>query len=125
MIVISTLLAKNEHSFTLTKNKLNSGPRSGEFRIRRVADETTGLQEGAADEVGTMLAYAKKFGAYTGGGSSWKLSFDEYTNGFKGTDAAVKYFCEHTDEQWMLRNYLIRTQAKHIGMPQYFIDRFQ
>ena len=46
----------NEHSFTITKNKLNGGGRAGEFRLLRQDNEALGLSEGEIDDAGTMLA---------------------------------------------------------------------
>ncbi|MDV7397171.1 hypothetical protein RZS08_37570, partial [Arthrospira platensis SPKY1] len=71
-------LEYNEHAFRITKNKMNAGLRTGEFKLRRTADEKTGLVEGDVDEFETVLAYAKKFSIYTGGGSAWKIEFGEY-----------------------------------------------
>jgi recombination protein RecA len=117
-------MIENEHSFSITKNKLNAGPRSGEFRLRRMADPTTGLEEGEIDDAGTMLAYAKKFGIFTGGGSSWTLEFWDFSQKFKSAAEATKYLYENRDDYWLLRNYLISEQAGRLGMPQSFIERF-
>lgn len=114
----------NEHSYDIKKNKLNSGPRQGEFRLLRVPDEELGLAEAEIDDAATMLAYAKKFGFYTGGGSSWKLEFGEDEHKFRGLNDAVKALYEDRDFYWRLRNALIRTQAEHLGMPEDFLSRF-
>ncbi len=114
----------NEHSFDIKKNKLNSGPRQGEFRLLRVADDELGLSEAEIDDAATLLAYSKKFGFYTGGGSSWKLEFGEDDHKFRGLNDAVKALYEDRDLYWRLRNALIRTQAEHMGMPDEFLSRF-
>lgn len=114
----------NEHSFDIKKNKLNSGPRQGEFRLLRVPDDELGLSEAEIDDAATMLAYSKKFGFYTGGGSSWKLEFGEDEHKFRGLNDAVKALYEDRDFYWRLRNALIRTQAEHMGMPEEFLSRF-
>lgn len=114
----------NEHSFDIKKNKLNSGPRQGEFRLLRVPDADLGLSEAEIDDAATMLAYAKKFGVYRGGGSSWILEVDGEEHKFRGLDAAVKALYEDRDFYWRLRNALIRTQAEHLGMPASFLARF-
>jgi recombination protein RecA len=114
----------NEHSFTITKNKLNGGGRTGEFRLRRTPDPAVGLLEGQVDDASTMLAFAKKYGAYTGGGSSWKLEFFNYDLKFKGLAAAVLYLYENREVYWDLRNYLIASYAESLNMPEEFVQRF-
>lgn len=115
---------ENEHSYTIQKNKLNSGPRTGEFRLRRTADSSLGLVEGDIDDVSTMLAFAKKFGVYTGGGSSWELAFWDFERKFRGLADAEKYFYENRDQYAAFRNFLLYTQAKSLGMPDAFLDTF-
>ena len=115
---------ENEHAFDIKKNKINSGPRSGEFRIRRVRDAELGLEEGDVDDAGTMLAYAKKFGAYTGGGSAWTLSFWDEEHQFRSAQAATIKLYEDKDLYWKLRNFLLYEQASHLGMPDSFLQRF-
>ena len=114
----------NEHSFTITKNKLNGGGRAGEFRLLRQDNPDLGLRAGEVDDASTMIAYAKKFGAYGGGGSSWKLEFWDYDLKFRGLGEAVTYLYENREVYWALRNYLIASQANALGMPDYFIERF-
>lgn len=114
----------NEHTFTLKKNKLNNGPRSGEFRLQRVYDEKTGLHEGQVDDAKSMLVHAKKWGFWTGGGSHWTLSFRDFSSKFSGADEACRYLYENPEEKWMLRNFLIQQQAEQYGMPADFLARF-
>lgn len=113
----------NEHSFDITKNKLNSGPRQGEFRLLRVPDAEFDLAEAEIDDASTMLAYAKKFGAYTGGGQSWTLAFDNDEHKFRKLDEALTALYADRAFYWRLRNFLIRTQAEHLGMPESFLAR--
>lgn len=117
-------MVENEHAFSITKNKLNGGPRSGEFRLRRVPDEEAGLGIGDIDDVETMLVYAKKFGAYTGGGSSWTLDFWDEEHRYGGIKDARLRLYEDRDLMWKLRNFLICEQAKSLGMPDSFLERF-
>lgn len=113
----------NEHSFDITKNKLNSGPRQGEFRMLRTADPDLGLVESEIDDASTMLAYAKKFGAYSGGGQAWTLIFDEDEHRFRKLDDAIAALYDDRELYWRLRNFLIRSQAEHLGMPESFLAR--
>jgi recombination protein RecA len=116
----------NEHSFDIKKNKMCSGPRQGEFRLLRVADESLGLAEASIDDAPTMLAYAKKFGYYTGGGSSWTLEVGDDVRKVRGLAEAVKALYDPEDDLYQrLRNLLIRTQAEHLGMPPEFLARFE
>lgn len=117
-------MVENEHAFSITKNKLNGGPRTGEFRLRRVPDESTGLDIGDVDDASTLLAFAKKFNAYTGGGSSWTLDFWDEEHRFGKLDEAVAKLYEDRDLYWKLRNFLICEQAKNLGMPDEFLERF-
>lgn len=118
------VVAENEHTFQITKNKLNAGVRSGEFRVRRVPHEEYGLAEGDIDDVSTMLAFAKKFGAYIGGGSSWVLEFWDKSVKFRGMNDAIVGLYSDADLRAELRNYLIYEQARSLGMPEEFLERF-
>ena len=115
---------ENEHTFEIKKNKLNSGPRTGEFRVRRIAHEEFGLGEGAVDDASTLLAYAKKFNAYGGGGGSWTLQFWDEEHKFRNANEAIMRLYQDFDLYWKLRNFLIHEQAVHLGMPDIFLERF-
>lgn len=117
-------MVENEHAYTIQKNKLNAGPRTGEFRLRRVPDEKLGLNVGDIDDASTMLSYAKKFGFYTGGGASWTLNINGREIKFKNAEAAVIHLYAVREDYWALRNLLIREQAKHLGMPDDFLATF-
>lgn len=117
-------IIENEHSFYIQKNKMNGGLREGEFRMLRIPDEEYGLGEGDFDDAETMLAFGKKFGIYTGGGSSWRLAFGEDDHKFRGVDDACLALYQDREFYWRLRNFLIREQAAHLGMPDDFLARF-
>lgn len=116
-------MTHNEHSFTITKNKLNGGPRTGEFVLVREYDEDTGLGPGDIDDAATVLAFAKKFGVYHGGGQRWTLEFDDIAIDFKKAAEAVQTLRDDRELYWALRTHLIRLQAEAQGMPQEFIER--
>lgn len=118
------VMSHNEHAFKIEKNKCNGGTRSGEFRLIRSPDEDTGLDAGAVDDGGTMLAYAKKFGTYTGGGSSWTLEFWDESHKFRGLGDAVDTLYRDGDLYQKLRDYLIWENARSQNMPNYFLERF-
>lgn len=118
------IVTENEHAFTVTKNKLNGGIRSGEFRLLRQDKDEYGLHEGDIDDLSTMLVYAKKFGAYSGGGSSWNLQFWEDDHNFRGLEDAITTIYQDPDMKQRLRDYLIWEQARVCGMDIAFLDRF-
>jgi recombination protein RecA len=107
----------NEHAFTITKNKLNGGPRSGEFNLIRVGD-----REGVVDDGRTLLAYAKKFGVYSGGGSKWQVELPSGALQFGKAEEAVEALREDPEFYTELRNYVISLQAVNLGMPEEFIE---
>lgn len=117
-------MVENSHAFTITKNKLNGGPRTGEFRVRRVPDLDMGIGIGDIDDADTVLVYAKKFGVYSGGGSSWKLDFWDEEHVFRSAKEAAIYLYENDQLHQKLRNFLLCEQAKHLGMPDEFLERF-
>jgi recombination protein RecA len=115
----------NEHAFTITKNKMNHGPRTGEFKLIRVPDEEYGLEPGDVDDAHTLLAYAKKFGAYGGGGSKWTLEFDQHKHVFGKAREAIVAMYEDRNLYWALRNWIIREQARFLAMPDDFLEIFE
>ena len=117
-------IIENEHSFQVTKNKLSNGARVGEFRVRRIDDPDMFLSEGDVDDAATMLAYAKKFGIYSGGGSSWVLNLRGEELRYKSAAEAVLSMYEDRDIYYRLRNYLISLEAERVGMPEDFVARF-
>ncbi len=116
-------MTHNEHAFTITKNKMNTGPRTGEFILIREDDEDEALYAGMVDDASTVLAFAKKFGVYKGGGSSWTLEFSDYKLKFNKAAEAIRMLREDVDVYWDLRTHLIRMQAARQKMKPEFIER--
>lgn len=119
------VITRNEHVFQINKNKMNAGLRSGEFTLIRTPDAELGLSEGSVDDAETMLTYAKKFGAYTGAGSKWRLRFWDDDMEFKGVREAVAALYGDIELKWRLRQYLIHEHASHLNMPEEFLARFR
>lgn len=117
-------LSHNEHTFKIEKNKLNAGIRSGEFKLLRAMDETYGLPEGTIDDGATMIAFASKFGAYARSGKGYLLSFWGEEVSVSSVDDAVRTIYQDGDLYAKLRDFLIWTNAKDCGMPEYFLSRF-
>lgn len=117
-------LEYNEHAFQIDKNKMNAGIRTGEYQLMRRPSDSGPLLEGDIDDAGTMLAYGKKMGIYTGAGSSWTLELPDKEMKFKSVDEAIDHLYETFDDYWSLRNHLIALHSAKLGMPQYFLDRF-
>lgn len=118
------VLDVNEHAIKIEKNRLCAGMRSLEFRMRRSPDEKFGLREGEIEDASSMLAFSKKYGFYSGGGSSWTLAFPGFSQKFSGADEASRYLYSHPEEKWALRNILIRSYAEDLGFPISFLSRF-
>jgi recombination protein RecA len=118
-------VVENEHAFKVVKNKVNNGPRTGEFRLCRMDRSEDFIKEGEIDDAKTMLSYAKKFGVYSGGGGSWTLAFEEYEHKVRNVDEAVRFLNENREWYWSLYNWLIREQSIRMGMDDYFVQRFE
>lgn len=114
-------MTHNEHSYTITKNKLNGGARTGTFILAREGYDKVPV--GTIDDADVVLAYAKKFGFYSGGGKSWVLDFSDTRLTFGSAAEAVQAIRDDMGLYWSLRTYLIQTQAVALGMPSEFINR--
>lgn len=118
-------ITHNDHPFTITKNKCNTGPRTGEFVLIREDDPATGLSAGDIDDAATVLAYAKKWGLYTGGGSRWTLEFGDTSYKFGKAAEGIRALQDDVDLYWSLRCFLIQMHAQQRGMPSDFIERIR
>jgi RecA/RadA recombinase len=114
-------VVENQHSFTLEKNKLNNGPRAGDFLLARLDQPERHLYEGMVDDAHTMVAYAKKMGFYTGGGKRWKLQVGDKEYGFPNADATCGAVTEDRELYAALRKQLIQEQAAFLGLPDKFV----
>ena len=114
----------NEHAFKIDKNKVCDGPRTGEFRLVRSPLDEQGLVPGNIDDAKTMIAYAKKFGAWSGGGQKQTLAFGGFEMDFRTIAAACLYLYQNRDVYYALKDWLICQQAEHLGMPPHFLERF-
>lgn len=112
----------NEHSYTIQKNKLNNGPRTGEFKMVRTRMPGIHLGIGDIDENKSLLTYAKKLGLWGGAGKSQKLILPDREIKFANQDQAYLTLNEDDDLTWELRCHLIRQQAINQGMPPEFIE---
>lgn len=112
---------ENQHSFTLEKNKLHNGPRSGDFLLARTDQPDRHITEGMVDDAHTLVAYAKKMGFYRGGGKKWTLSVGDDDYVFPNGDATIGAVTENRDLYAALRKQLIQEQAAHLGLPDEFI----
>lgn len=102
----------NEHGFKVTKNKLGTGIRNGEFTMIRNPSHPLG--SGFIDDGKTVLTYAKKFNLFTGGGASWRL--DGVDKKFSRIQDAVDWLYENRDEYTKLTRRLISIQREHAGL---------
>lgn len=114
----------NDHAFTIEKNKLNAGYRTGEFRMLRRDDDTLGLTEAEIDDAPIMLSYAKIAGWYTGSGKGgYTLNLDGYEPvRVANADEMVRTLYGDRELMWALRCQLIAMQSKKLGMPDWYLD---
>lgn len=119
----SGVLSVNEHTFTIEKNKMNAGLRTGEYQMLRRDSASLGLSEGDVDDAATMLTFAKKLGWYTGGGrGGFTLAFGEVSEHYDNGDDAVVALYENREVYEALRMQLIVQNAMSQKMPLDFID---
>lgn len=102
----------NEHGFKITKNKLGTGIRNGEFTMIRNPSHPLG--SGFIDDGKTVLTYAKKFNLFTGGGSSWRIQ--DVDKKFSKIQDAVDWLYQNPDDYQLLMRRLISIQREHAGL---------
>jgi recombination protein RecA len=102
----------NEHSFKITKNKIGTGIRTGEFTMIR--NPSNPLGPGFIDDGKTVLTYAKKLGVFSGGGSSWRI--DGVDTRFGKISEAVDWLYEHPTEFDALKRRLISIHRRNCGL---------
>lgn len=116
-------MTHNEHAFSIQKNKMNGGMRTGEFQMVRDADANKfGLIEGEVDDAATLVAFSKKLGWYTGAGKGQRLEFLDFEQSFTSADACITFLYENPDIKWKLRTCLIADHARRMGMKEEFLD---
>lgn len=113
----------NEHPYTINKNKGNNGPRTGEFTLIRDDDNEFGLAPGEIENASTMVTYAKKYGVWSGGGSSWRLKFLDYDVKAKRAADIIAKLYDDPDLFWALWVHMIQLQAANMGQKKDFIER--
>jgi recombination protein RecA len=102
----------NDHSFKMTKNKEGTGIRNGAFTMIR--DPGHRLGPGFIDDAETVLAFAKKFGIFTGAGKYQK--FDDLGETFGTMKEAAEYFYNDFDYYDRMKKRLISLQREHSGL---------
>jgi recombination protein RecA len=101
----------NEHSFKVGKCKAGSSLKTGAWEMVRNPDNPLG--PGFIDEGETVLSFARKFGLFTGGGSSWRL--DSVDLKFGRISEAVQYLYENDAAMHDLKRRLISMQRERVG----------
>lgn len=102
----------NEHTFTVGKNKVGVGIRTGEFSMIRNPSHPLG--QGFIDDGRTVITYAKKFDLFTGGGTAWRL--DGVDKKFGKMQDAVDWLYSDPEQFEALKNRLISIQREHCGL---------
>jgi recombination protein RecA len=103
----------NDHTFKITKNKEGTGIRSGAFTMIR--DPGHPLGSGFIDDAEVVLAYAKKFGIWTGAGKAQR--FDDLDVTFGNMKEGAEYFYSDLDYYERMKHRLIGIQRQHCGLP--------
>jgi recombination protein RecA len=116
-------IVTSEHPYSITKNKMCQGPRTGEFMLVRDDDVIPGCVTGDIDNASTMLTYAKKFNYYTGGGQAQFLEFDDVKIKFGKQDQCLQAIREDKALEAHLWFWLIAHQASSLNMPDEFVKR--
>lgn len=82
------IVTHNDHSFTIHKNKVFNGARTGEFQM--VRDPAHPFGAGYIDENMTVVGIGRQLGKITGSGSSWRMDgIDERFNSLKSMGEAL------------------------------------
>lgn len=115
---------ENQHAFTFQKNKLNGGPRTGEFRLARIDLPELGLIEGQPDNGTTILAYAKKFKCWVKDGKNQSLVCGQHKWTFAKQDQFVRAVNEDQEMQSIATRFLIGRQAQSLKMPEDFVAQY-
>jgi recombination protein RecA len=102
----------NDHSFKIKKNKIGTGIRNGEFQMIRNPSHPRG--SGFIDEGKTVLTYAKKFGIFTGGGSTWRI--DGIEKKFSRIQEAIDWLYDNPEPYHALKERLLTIQREHAGL---------
>lgn len=102
----------NDHSFKITKTKEGTGIRNGAFTMIR--DPGHPLGSGFIDDAETVLAFAKKFGLYTGAGKVQR--FDDLNETFGTMKEAAEYFYSDLSFYERTKHRLISLQRAHCGL---------
>lgn len=103
----------NEHSFSIAKNKLGNGIRTGEFTMIR--NPTNPLGAGFIDDAKTVVAYAIKMGLV--GGSGGRYTFDGVPGEtFRKYDDIAEYMYSDLDFFEQTKHRLISLQRIASGL---------
>lgn len=118
------ILLFNEHAFTIEKNKMNSGSRTGDFRLMRADKPDMHLTEGEVDDAAIMLAMAKAAGWYDGSPrQGYSLTVPDYEPVTQpNADAMLAALYEDRDWLWALRCNLIAREAARQKMPPWYVE---
>ncbi|QNH72055.1 hypothetical protein P11VFA_077 [Rhizobium phage P11VFA] len=103
----------NEHSFTIAKNKMGNGIRTGEFEMIR--NPSHWLGPGFIDDAKTVVSYAIKMGLV--GGSGGRYTFDGLPNEtFRKYDDIAEYMYQDLDFFDATKHRLISLQRIASGL---------
>ena len=108
----------NVHSFSLEKNKLNQGPRNGEWRLVRNPAHPRG--PGWIDDGDAVVAYGRRFGLVTGSkAAGWRVAGIDA--GFAGgiedaSKAMIQFLGDNPAADAALRTAILSVQRANVGL---------
>lgn len=106
------IVSHNEHSFKVTKLKDAGGIRNGQFTMIR--DPGNPLGSGFIDEADTVLAFAKRFGVWSGAGTNQR--FDDLDRKFATMRDGALHLYENPEFFSRLKHRLISMHREHMGL---------
>lgn len=108
------IVTHNEHSFNIKKSKAGNSIRTGSFKMIR--DPEHELGSGSMDDAPAVLAFAKKMGLYTGGGTKYHLA-STGDHRFQNGARAIEFLNENPDELLRAKQMVIMAQRYSMGIP--------
>ena len=108
------VVAHNEHSFVVSKNKFGNSLRQAQFSMIRSENEQ-GLPIGFIDDADTVISFGKKHGLVTGKKPKWRI--DGIDRDFVEQGDMKPWLYENLEEFELLKKKLIGIQRRAMGLP--------
>lgn len=115
------IVTHNDHSFVIKKSKAGNSIRTGSFKMIRDPEHELGA--GSIDEAPAVLAFSKKMGLYTGGGTAYYLA-SMADHRFQNGARAIEFLNENPDELMRAKQLLLMRQRHSMGIPMVPADGY-